>query len=106
MTFQLTLRSHCPPTPTGISIKSMAQAMGIATMKTELNWALEENRKVKEIFDPDQLVSGLLKVINNVSIKEAHKTDQDTQYRGIVVLSGGQGSPSWHVVPVELLSWR
>ena len=46
--------------------KINAQATKIATMKTELDW--EGNHKLKEMFDPDQLVYVLTKVVINWSV--------------------------------------
>ena len=51
-------------------------------MKSELNHALEENQKLKEMFNQDQLVEAISKVVNNISMKEGAKTWQGTQYQG------------------------
>ena len=50
--------------------KINAQETEIATMKTELDWALEENWKLKEMFDQNQLVSMLTKAMSNLGVKE------------------------------------
>ena len=60
-----------------------AQAMEIATAMAELNHALEENCKLKEMFNPDQLVDVILKVVNNIAVKEGPQTAQGTQYHSI-----------------------
>ena len=59
-----------------------AQAMVITSMKKELNHALKDNRKLKEMFDPDWMVNVLSKVVRNMSIKEGFKNNQVTQYQG------------------------
>ena len=41
------------------------QAVEIGTIKTELTKGLEENLKLKEMFDPDLLVNVLSKTVSN-----------------------------------------
>ena len=53
----------------------------------------EENCKLKEMFNLDQLVDGILKVISNITVKECPKTSQGTQYHGNSNYVGKLGQP-------------
>ena len=59
-----------------------AQTPEIATMMRELNCALDENHKLKDMFNPAQLVEAMSKAVNNMTVKESPKTSQVTQYKG------------------------
>ena len=67
----------------------------------QLNCALEENHKLKEIFNPDQLVDAILKVISNLTVKESAKITQVTQYHGNANYVGRLRQPKWHLVPIR-----
>ena len=49
---------------------------------TELNCALDENHKLKEMFNPDWLVEAMTKAVSNMTMKESPKTSQGPQYKG------------------------
>ena len=52
-------------------------------MRLELNQALDEKWKLKEMFNPNWLVKAMTKVVsNNMTMKESPKTSQGTQYKG------------------------
>ena len=56
------------------------QATGIATIGPEVNHGLVENQNLKEIFNPDQLVEAISKVVSNITMRQGPKTLQGTQY--------------------------
>ena len=58
------------------------QATVIAIMRSDLCHTLDESQKLKEMFNPDQLVEAMTKVVSNMTMKESPKTSQDTQYHG------------------------
>ena len=59
-----------------------AQATEIAMVKAELNKALQENKKLKDMFNPQKMVEAMTKVVSAMTMKEHPKTSQDTQYKG------------------------
>ena len=72
---QLSLNSHRHQN------KIDAQAAEIATVRLKLNKALEENQKIKDMLNPDQLVETMTKAVSNMTMKESLKTLQGTQYK-------------------------
>ena len=46
-----------------------AQATKIASMKEVINWALEENKYLNEMFNQDQLVNMISKAESNLQVK-------------------------------------
>ena len=59
-----------------------AQAARIATVRSELNKALKENQKLKNLFNPDQLVETMTKAVSTMIVKECPKTSPGTEYKG------------------------
>ena len=59
-----------------------AQAVEIATVKTELNKALEENKKLKSLFSPEKMVEAMSKVVSAMTMQGHSKTSKGTQYQG------------------------
>ena len=59
-----------------------AQTTKIAAVKAKLNKALQENKKLKDLFNPDKLVEAMTKVVSGMTMKEYQKTLQGTQYKG------------------------
>ena len=50
-------------------------------MRLELSWALEENQKLKDMFNLDWLVETMTKSVSNMTMKESPKSLQGTQYK-------------------------
>ena len=48
-----------------------AQTTETATMVSESNHAFDENQKLKEMFNLDQLIETMMKVVNNMTMKES-----------------------------------
>ena len=59
--------------------KINAQAAEIATVRTELNKALEENKKLKDLFSTEKLVEAMTKVVNAMTIQGNPRTSKGTQ---------------------------
>ena len=57
-----------------------AQAAEIATMKTELNKALQENKRLKSLFSPEKMVEAMTKAVSVVTM-QSHQTSSGTQYQ-------------------------
>ena len=62
--------------------KINAQAAEIAAVKTELNKALEENKKLKSLFSPEKMVEAMSKVVSAMTMQGHPKTSKGTQYQG------------------------
>ena len=67
-----------------------AQATEIAMVRSELDKTLQENQRLKNMFNPDQLVEAMTKVVSTMTMKEHPKTSQDTQYKGASSYVGRQ----------------
>ena len=59
-----------------------AQAAKITTLKAKLNRALQENKKLKDLFNLEKMVEAMTKVVSAMTMKECWKTSQGTQYKG------------------------
>ena len=62
--------------------KINAQAAEIASMKSELNKALQENKKLKSLFSPEKMVKAMTKVVSAMTMQR-HPTltsSKGTQY--------------------------
>ena len=60
------------------------QAAEIAKMKSELNKALQENKKLKSLFSPEKMVQAMTKAVSAMTM-QSHPTatsSKGTQYRG------------------------
>ena len=62
--------------------KINTQGAKIATVKSELNHALDENWKLIEMFNPDCLVEAMMKAASKMTMREITKTSWGTQYHG------------------------
>ena len=67
-----------------------AQATKITTVRSELDKALHENQKLNIMFNPDQLVEAMTKVVSTMTMKEHPKTSQGTHYKGASSYVGKQ----------------
>ena len=59
----------------------------------ELNKALQENKKLKDLFNPDKMVEAMTKAVGAMTMKEHPNTSQDTQYKGASNYVGRQQQP-------------
>ena len=73
--------------------KINTQAAEIATVRLELDKVLQENQKLEILFNPDQLVEAMTRVVSTMTMKECPMTSQDTQYKGASSYVGMQQQP-------------
>ena len=59
-----------------------AQAAKIASMKTKLNKALHENKKLKSLFSPEKMVEAMTKVVSAMTVQSHPTSSRGTQYQG------------------------
>ena len=61
-----------------------AQAAEIANMKSELNKALQENKKLKSLFSPEKMGEAMTKVVSAMTVQSCptSTSSKGTQYRG------------------------
>ena len=72
-----------------------AQATEITSMKSELNKALQENKKLKSLFSPEKMVEAMTKVVS-VMTMHSHPTStssKGTQYQGALSFIGRPRPP-------------
>ena len=60
-----------------------AQAAEITMVKAELNKALKENKKLKNIFSPEKIVEAMTKVDSAMTMQECPKPSKGIQYQGV-----------------------
>ena len=77
-----------------------AQAAEITTMKTKLNKALQENKRLKSLFSPEKMVEAMTKVVSAMTMQSHLTSSRGTQYQGASSYIGRPSSPNWHVVPM------
>ena len=70
-----------------------AQAAKITTVKAELNKALEENKKLKNLFSPEKMVEAMTKAVSAMTMQSHPKTLKGTQYQGASNYIGRQQQP-------------
>ena len=58
-------------------------------MSSELNQALDENRKLKDMFNPDWLVEAMMKAVSNMTMKESPKTLQALNIKALPIMLAG-----------------
>ena len=59
-----------------------AQAAKITTVKAELNKALEENKKLKDLFSTEKMIEAMAKAVSAMTVQDCQKTSKGTQYQG------------------------
>ena len=59
-----------------------AQAAEIANMKAELNKALQENKKLKNLFSPEKMVEAMTKAVIVMTMQNCPTSSRGTQYQG------------------------
>ena len=84
--------------------KINAQAVEITAVKAELNKALEENKKMKDLFRPEKMIEVISKAVSAITMQSGPKTSKGTQYQGVLNYIGRQLQPNWHVVPMGCCS--
>ena len=75
--------------------KINAQATEIASMKSELNKALQENKKLKSLFSPEKMVEAMTKAVSAMTM-QSHPTStssKGTQYQGALSFIGRTRPP-------------
>ena len=83
--------------------KINAQATEIATVKVELNNALQENQKIYNLFNPDIMVEAMSKVVSIMIMKECLKTTEGTQQKSASSYVGRQRQPQLAHGPIGTL---
>ena len=73
--------------------KINAQAAGIASMKTELNKALWENKKLKSLFNPEKMVEAMTKAVSAMTMQSHPTSSRGTQYQGASSFIGRPRQP-------------
>ena len=56
-----------------------AQAAKITTVKAKLNKALQENKKLKDLFSTEKLVEAMTKVVSAMTMQGSLRTSKGTQ---------------------------
>ena len=59
-----------------------AQAAEIASMRTELRKALQENKRLKSLFSPEKMVEVMPKAVSTMFMQSCPTSSRDTQYQG------------------------
>ena len=59
-----------------------AQAAEIATMKTELNKTLQENKRLKSLFSPEKMVEAMTKAVSAMTMQSHPTSSRGTLYQG------------------------
>ena len=75
-------QEHLSPNSRQRQTKIDAQAAEIATMKTELKKALQENERLKSLFSPEKMVEAMTKVVSVMTMQSCLTSFRGTQYQG------------------------
>ena len=51
-------------------------------MKTELNKALQENKRLESLFSPEKMVEAMTKVVSAMTVQSCLTSSKGTQYQG------------------------
>ena len=78
--------------------KIITQAAKIAMVKAELNKALQENKKLKDLFNPDKNVEAMTIAVGAMTMKDHPKNLRALSTKVTLIMKAGSNSPSWHVV--------
>ena len=70
--------------------KINAQPAEITTVKAELNKALEENKKLKDLFRPENMIEAMSKVVSTMNMQDCPKTSKSMQNQGALNYIGGE----------------
>ena len=70
-----------------------AQAAEITAVKAKLNKALEENKKLKDLFSTEKMIEAMTKAVSTMTVKGCPKTSKGTQYEGASNYIGRQWQP-------------
>ena len=62
-------------------------------MRTELNKALEENKKLKDLFSTEKLVEAKTKAVSAMTVQSSLRTSKSTQYQGASNYIGRERQP-------------
>ena len=70
-----------------------AQAAEITAVKTELNKALEENKKLKSLFSLEKMVEAVSKAVSVMTMQGCLNSSKGTQYQGASNYIGREWQP-------------
>ena len=74
-----------------------AQAAEIANMKSELNKALQENKRLKSLFSPEKMVEAMTKAVSAMTVQNCPTptltSSKGTQYQGALSFIGRPRPP-------------
>ena len=70
-----------------------AQIAEIASMKTELNKALQENKRLKSLFSPEKMVEVMTKAVSAMTMQSFPTSSRGTQYQGASSFIGRPRQP-------------
>ena len=73
--------------------KINTQAAEIASMKSELNKALQENKKLKSLFSPEKMVEAMTKVVGTMTVQSCLTSSRGTQYQEALSIIGRPRPP-------------
>ena len=59
-----------------------AQAAEITAVKADLSKAVEENKKLKDLFSTEKMIEAMTKVVSTMTMQGCPKTSKGTQYQG------------------------
>ena len=77
-----------------------SQAAGITPVKAELNKALQENKELKDLFNPEKMVEATTKVVSAMTMKEHQKHCTALSTKEPLIMHIGSDNSSWHMVPM------
>ena len=63
-------------------VKINSQAAEIATMKTELNKALQENKRLESLFSLEKMAEAMTKAVSTMTMQSHLTSSRGTQYQG------------------------
>ena len=72
-----------------------AQAAEITAVNAKLNKALEENKKLKDLFSPEKMIEAMTKVVSAMTVQGCPKTSKGTQYQGASNYIGREQQPQF-----------
>ena len=75
-------QEHLSPNSRQRQTKIDAQAAEIATMKTEQNKSLQENKRLKSLFSPEKMVEAMTKAVGAMTVQSCLTSSRNTQYQG------------------------
>ena len=87
------VRDHLSHNSRKMQSKIDALAAKITAVKAKVNKALEEKKKLKDLFSPEKMIEVMSKVVSTMNMQSGPKTSKDTQYQGASNYIGRQQQP-------------